>query len=152
MTATVTLATTTLSKPCNPRETIIYVASSSGILPGLDLFIGRELMRVRSIDPSTGGIKVMRGVDSTAAVDHSSSEVVTIGRPDQFYQSDPVGRPSETTQVAPWINAKNGKVWYAQGDAQPTGVTFRWWQDVTTTYSIGALGIRTTDAAPTSST
>ena len=151
MAATVTLATTTLTTGLNPSETVICVADLAGIRPGLYLFAGRELMVVRSTGPSLC-VKVGRGVAGTAATDHSSSEVVTIGTPDQFYQSDPVGRPSEATQVAPWINAKNGKVWYAQGDAQPTGLTFRWWQDVTTSYSIGALGIRATDAAPTSST
>ena len=151
MPATVTLATTTLTTRLNSSETVICVASLAGILPGLYLFAGRELMVVRSTGPSLC-VTVGRGVGGTAAMDHSSSEVVTIGTPAQFYQSDPVGSPPDATQVAPWINAKNGKVWYAQGDSQPTGLTFRWWQDMTTTYSFGALGIRASDATPTSST
>ena len=151
MAATVTLSTTTLTNGIDPRARDLKLDSTSGVLPGLFLFLGRELMKVESVLPS-GLVRVFRGQNGTAALQHSSSEVVTIGSGHQFYTQDPIGSPAEATQVAPWINTSNGKIWYAQGDSQPTGLTFRWWQDVSTTYSIGALGIRTTEAAPTSST
>ena len=151
MTATVTLSTTTLTNGIGPRDRDVKLASNSGVRAGLFLFMGRELMKVEEV-LSTGLVRVTRGVGGTAALQHSSSEVVTIGSGTQFYTQDPVGAPPEATEVAPWINVSNGKVWYAQGDAQPTGLTFRWWQDATTTYSTGPLGVRVSASAPTSST
>ena len=97
-------------------------------------------------------VRVGRGVDGTAAAPHSSSAQVTIGKADQFYAVDPVGAPGEVVLISPWINVINGKVWYAQGDALPSGLTNRWWQEVTTTYGFGGLGIRSSESAPTSST
>lgn len=151
MAATVTLSTTTLTNGIGPRDRDILLASTSGVLTGLFLFADRELMKVESV-LGNGLVRVTRGVGGTAAQKHSSSAVVTIGSGTQFYTQDPVGSPAEATEVAPWINVRNGKVWYAQGDALPTGLTFRWWQDATTTYSTGALGVRAFSSTPTSST
>ena len=152
MPATVTLSTTTLTNGIDSRDQEFRLDSYSGIVPGYRLFVDRELCTVVLVRSDGNGVRVIRGVDGTAASSHSSSAVVTIGKADQFYQSDPVGAPAEATEVAPYINARNGKIYYAQGDSQPTGVTYRWWQDVTQTYGLGALGIRTQTAAPTSST
>lgn len=152
MPATVTLSTTALTNGINPRDQEFRLNSYSGILPGYRLFVDRELMTVVSVRSDSNGVDVTRGVDGTAATDHSSSAVVTIGKADQFYQSDPQGAPAGAIEVSPYINTRNGKVFYAQGDSQPTGVTYRWWQDVTQTYGFGPLGIRTQTAAPTSST
>ena len=151
MSATVTLSTTTLTNGIGPLDRDILLGSTSGVRTGLFLFADRELMKVESV-LDNGLTRVSRGQNGTAASKHSSSAVVTIGSGTQFYTQDPVGSPAEATEVAPWINTRNGKVWYAQGDAQPTGLTFRWWQDATTTYSIGALGIRASESSPTSST
>ena len=151
MPATVTLSTTTLTNGIGPQDRDVKLASNTGVRTGLFLFAGRELMRVDEV-LGNGLVRVSRGQSGTASQKHSSSAVVTIGSGTQFYTQDPVGSPAEATEVAPWINTRNGKVWYAQGDAQPTGLTFRWWQDATTTYSFGPLGIRTTESSPTSST
>jgi len=151
MTATVTLSTTTLTNGIGPRDRDILLDSNSGVRTGLFLFLDRELMKVERI-LDNGLVRVSRGQGGTASTQHSSSAVVTIGSGTQFYTQDPVGSPLEATEVAPWINVKNGKVWHAQGDAQPEGLTFRWWQEATTTYSAGALGIRASSSSPTSST
>lgn len=151
MSATVTLSTTTLTNGIGPQEREVKLASNSGVLAGLFLFVDRELMKVeRLLD--NGLVRVVRGQGGTSGQKHSSSAVVTIGSGTQFYSQDPVGSPAEATEVAPWINVQNGKVWYAQGDAQPTGLTFRWWQEVTTSYSAGPLGIRVSESSPSSST
>lgn len=97
-------------------------------------------------------VNVQRGVDGTSASDHDSSAVIYVGRADQFYSADPVGSPSESIPVSPYINAMNGSIWYAQGDSLPAGRVYRWWQKVSTTYGQGALGVRTSTADPSSST
>lgn len=152
MPATVTLSTTTLTYGIDPGAGEIQLDSVSGILPGYRLWIDRELMSVLRLIPGSERLQVQRGVDGTAAAEHSSSATVTIGTPDQFYSRDPVGAPSSAIPVSPWINVLNGKVWYAQGDSVPDGQTYRWWQEVSQTYGIGALGVRTQTSAPTSST
>jgi hypothetical protein len=152
MPATVTLSTTTLTNGIGPSDQEFRLDSYTGIVPGYRLYIDRELCTVNSIRSDGNGVDVSRGVDGTCACPHASSSVVTIGRADQFYQSDPQGAPAEAIEVSPYINTRNGKIYYAQGDPEPTGFTYRWWQDVTNTYGIGALGIRTREANPTSST
>ncbi len=152
MPATVTLSTTTLAIGIDSGAGEITLASVSGISPDLCLWIDRELMSVNSLVPGTNRVKVRRGIGGTAASAHSSSALVTIGRGDQFYSSDPVGAPSSEILVSPYINTTNGSIWYAQGDATPSGRTYRWWENVTTTYGYGSLGIRTQESAPTSST
>lgn len=88
----------------------------------------------------------------TAPSEHSSTALVTIGRPDQFYSVDPFGSPGSVIAVSPYINTLNGKVWYAQGDALPLNSTVRYWQEVTGTYGTASLGILTQTTSPTSST
>lgn len=148
MPATVTLATTTLTDAIGVLARQVRLSSTAGIIPDLRLWIDRELMRVVSlgIDP---WVHVIRGVDGTATAAHSSSSPVTIGRADQFYQQDPVGMPPAAIAVSPWINTQNGNVWFAQGDAQGSS---RWWQLQTTSYDVGAFGVRTAVLNPTSST
>lgn len=152
MPATVTLATATLTYGVGPDAGEVELSSVSGIDVGYRLWIDRELMKVKSIVTGTTRVKVIRGVDGTAATIHSSSSVVTIGRADQFYTSDPVGAPASVIAVSPYINALNGRIWYAQGDSLPDGLTYRWWQEVTQTYGIGPLGVRTQVASLSSST
>lgn len=151
MPATVTLSTTTLSAPVRMSDSSILVASTSGLTPGIRLWVDKELMSVVGLGINNQ-VSVQRGVDGSAGSDHASSSVITIGRADQFYSSDPVGRPPSVIPVSPYINVLNGSVWFAQGDSQPDMVTARWWQPVTTTYGAGALGIRTTAQDPSSST
>lgn len=153
MPATVTLSTTTLTKGLDARSGSVFVASTSGLFPGTRLYADGELMAVNRVVSSTEA-DVRRGVDGTSGMPHSSSAVVTIGSADQFYSSDPVGAPASAIPVSPYINAIGGKVFYAQGDVaqRPGQEVNRWWQDVTTAYGIGALGVRTVVSDPTSST
>ena len=154
MPATVTLSTTTLTFQVEPLDTEVTLASVSGVLPGMRLFVDKELMAVDALISGTSRVKVRRGVDGTPATRHYSSATVTLGNADQFYFQDPVGVPASAFPVSPYINAQNGKIFYAQGDvAQFHGQSVnRWWQEVTTTYGTGALGVRYTEANPTSST
>jgi hypothetical protein len=151
MPATVTLSTTTLAANVGASDNQIKLASTAGVTPGTRLWVDRELMAVVSlgVDP---WVNVSRGVDGTAGSPHNSAATVTIGQAYQFYSSDPVGRPNEAVPVSPYINVRNGTIWYAQGDAVPGDTATRWWQAVTTTYDTGPLGVRTTTMDPTSST
>jgi hypothetical protein len=152
MPATVTLATATLTYSVTPDAVEVQLSSVSGVDPGDRLWIDRELMKVNSVVTGTTRVKVNRGVDGTAATRHASSAVVTVGRADQFYTTDPVGSPAMVIPVSPYINAINGRVWMSQGDALPDGNAYRWWQEVTQTYGIGPLGVRTQVANLSSST
>lgn len=151
MPATVTLSTTTLSENVDAHAGRIKLDSTSGLVPGTRLFVEGELMSVISL-PGSNNVNVRRGQDGTAGAAHSSAATVYIGSADQFYFSDPKGRPSEAVPVSPHINAKNGTIWWAQGDVLPTGESYRWWQVETTTYGFGPLGVRTRTSDPTSST
>ncbi len=151
MAATVTLSTTTLLAGVGAADRSVKVASTSGLTPSVRLFVNGELMEVVSLGVSPW-VNVRRGVDGTAAAPHDSADTIYIGRADQFYVSDPVGAPPEAIPVSPYINAINGTVWFAQGDAEPSGRCQRWWQQQTTTYGVGALGVRTSTLNPSSST
>jgi len=150
MAATVTLSSTTLSAAVSSTDSQVKVASTSGLTPGIRLWVDQELMSVVSLGIAPA-VNVLRGVDGTVAAPHSSSATVTFGRADQFYQSDPVGRPPSVIPISPWINVLNGRVWYAQGDELPNGLTNRWWQLQSATYGTSALGVTTTTLSPTSS-
>ena len=150
MPALVTLSTTTITEGVSASDQRISVGSTSGLYTGTRLWIERELLTVVSLGVNTI-VNVIRGVDGTASAAHPSGSVVTIGRADQFYSTDPLGRPNDTILVSPWINIITGDTWYAQGDTLPNGAN-RWWQKMTTTYASSPLGIQTTTQDPTSST
>ncbi len=153
MPATVTLSATILVEEATSSGTEVRLADVSSVVPGLRLWIDRELMGVvRVLDLTAGRVQVLRGVDSTAAASHISSTPVVIGRPDQFYDHDPAGMPDRAIPVSPWINVTTGTVWYAQGDVIGAGNLNRWWQQQATTYDTGGLGIRTQTSTPSSST
>ena len=149
MPATVTLSTTTLQAGVGSGDRQVLVASTSGLTPGVRLFADSELMSVVSLGVSNW-VNVLRGVDGSAAQHHDSGATITIGRADQFHSTDPTGAPPEAIPVSPYINVINGAVWFAQGDANSAGK--RWWQKQTTTYGTGALGVRTSELSPESST
>jgi hypothetical protein len=151
MPATVTLSTTTLAAPTGPSDREVKVVSTSGITPGIHLYVEGELMFVVSLGVGTL-VDVLRGRDGTAGARHEGGSTVYIGRADQFYSQDPVGIPPAAVLVSPWINATNGTIWFAQGDALPSATSRRWWQKQTATFDIGPLGVRTTILSPTSST
>lgn len=149
MGATVSLSSTTLALDVGATTSPIKVASTSGMFPGLRLFIDGEVMTVVSlaVDP---WVNVRRGSDGTAALPHSALGTIYIARGDQLYAADPVGAPPIAIAVSPWINVTNGKVWFSQGDTQ--NLATRWWQVQTTTHDYGGLGVRTTTVDLTSST
>ena len=150
MAATVTLGTTVLAENVDAASTSIKVTSTSGLTPGLRLYLEGELMTVQRLNPN--GVTVLRGQDGSASNAHSSGATMYVGRADQFYFTDPKGRPNSATLVSPYINVKTGVLWHAQGDTLPESTAARWWQPVATTYGVGALGVRTTSEDPTSST
>lgn len=150
MAATVTLGTTQLAENVDASSTSIKVTSTAGLVPGLRLYLEGELMTVQRLNPN--GVSVLRGQDGTPSVPHSSATTMYVGRADQFYFSDPKGRPNSATLVSPYINVKTGVLWHAQGDTLPESTSARWWQPVVTTYGVGFLGVRTREEDPTSST
>ena len=152
---TVTLSTTTLDAPVGASDTRIKVGSTSGLTQGTRLFIpgpDRELMTVVGLDVSPW-VLVIRGVDGTFGQQHASGLTMYIGRADQFYHLDPVGRPADDILVSPHCNVLTGDVWFSQGDGVPGGgFANRWWQKQTTVYDVGPLGVRSVTQSPTSST
>lgn len=148
MAATVTLSTTTLARGCGVTDTRVQVASTSGLLPGMFLFLDRELMEYLRDGVSNGigtWIDVRRGSGGTAATEHSAGSVMTFGRGDQFYSTDPVGAPPAVVPVSPYINVVTGDVWLMQGDESIGGE--RWWTKRVNTRGIGPLGVRTESVA-----
>lgn len=151
MPATVTLPTTTLAATVGASDVLVKLASTSGVYPGLCLFVDGELMLVQGLDVDPW-VRVKRGVGAGQANGHVSLLTVYIGRPDQFYLIDPVGRPPAVIPVSPYINTRNGTVWFAQGDAFPPNIANRWWQKQTTTYGQTDFGVRTVTTDVSSST
>lgn len=149
MPATVTLSSTTLADGINDSATRISVASTSGLIPGLRLYIEGELLTVLRLDVDPW-VFVTRGVDGTSSSAHSAGALAYIGRADQFYSGPPVGRPQNAIPVSPYIDVINGKVYFAQGDASAT--QSRWWQLQTSIPGTTSLGVRTTTLDPTVST
>lgn len=147
MPATVTLSSTTLKTAAGASDKQIQVSSTSGLIPGIHLFADGELMSVVSLGIGTW-VNVLRGVGGSAATAHPAMATVYVGRADQFYSTDPVGKPAASVLVSPWINVRNGAVWFAQGD--PDGV--RWWQKQEAAHSAGPLGIQAVALDPSAST
>lgn len=151
MPARVTLATTTLDGPIDDHTSLIKLASTSGVRPGLCLYFDGELTKVVSLEVAPW-VRVLRGQEGSRAIPHASSVVVYIGDGSQFYQTNPYGRPPETFEVSPWINVHTGAIWFAQGDNDPVGLADRWWQQQGVIYDQGPLGIRVKTFTPTAST
>lgn len=150
MAATVTLSTTTLALPVTARDGRLKLASTSGVVPGVFLWLDGELTRVLVVD-AQNWVTVQRGQGGSQSLPHVSSVTVYIGNGDQFYSTDPAGRPPDQIPVSPYINTVNGSVWFAQGDNFPGGQADRWYQKQETTYGVGSLGVRTKTPDPTSS-
>lgn len=149
MAATATLATTTLLANIGAGDSLILLGSTSGVMPGVFLFIDGELTQVLGLGPSAGWVSVKRGQDGTSTTPHGSNNTVYIGRGDQFYSTDPIGPAPGAEPVSPYINLRNGSIWYASGDETGPSAAARVWRRVTTTPDIGALGVRTSAVVPT---
>ena len=164
MSATTILSVTSLIYPVSVSDSFVVLSSSATSTNGVGtvtsqttldqirigdgLWVDQELMRVMESFSDPAGVKyrVLRGLGGSAAQAHSSSVQVTFGRMSDFYSGDPKGRPDTVVLVSPWINTANGSVWMPQGDSSANSV--RWWQNVSNTYGIGPLGIRTLVSSP----
>lgn len=165
MSATTVLAVSSLLYPVDVFDSFVVLSTSASttndvgavtslttanyVVKGLGLWMDQELMQVLESlsDPVGVRFRVKRGVGGSQAQRHASTATVTIGNMNQFYSHDPKGRPRDVVLVSPWINSSNGKVFLPQGDGSPD-IAIRWWQDVTNTYGIGPLGVRTTVSSP----
>lgn len=147
----VTLATTTLAAPMGPGDSSALLTSLTGVIPGMRLYIDRELMAVDRYGVGNT-VVVRRGISGTASTAHSSSATVTMGTADQFYEQNPQGPPPPQVLVTPWINVVNGTAWTPQGDEDGANLQARWWAQTTITHDTGALGVRTATAAPSTTT
>lgn len=141
-TATTTLATTTLLATVERGDTQVLLASLTGIVKGACLWVDRELMCVEYATGINTYVVVRRGIEGTGTRRHGSNSTVYIGRGDQFYVMDPLGLPADAPVVTPYINLVTGVAWAVQGDDTGPGADGRSWQPITTSQSIGALGVR----------
>ncbi len=127
--ATTTLSQTTITAAINATQTIIPVASATGIVaegssevPGSLLYVvdpGQkrgEAMIATSISGLSIGV---RRVDF--GVPHVSGATIYHGRPDKFYDYNPAGSVvAANAAVTPWINVETGEIWI------PSPVTLSW--------------------------
>ncbi len=142
MQATFTLATTGFSLPVKTIDTRLILTSTSGVVPGVFLFANRELMRVQYLTGVGNEVVVLRGRDGTETRAHGTGETIYIAQGYQLYEQDPQGLAPLNAFVNPHINVRNGTVWVIQGDDEGGGTQARSWQQVTTTQTIGPLGVR----------
>jgi hypothetical protein len=140
MSALATLTTTTLAAAVSSSDSRVQLTSIAGVVPGIFLYCEQELMLVEGMSIGTE-VLVQRGVEGTSGQAHSSLDPVTIGRGDQFYQTNPFGGAPAVQLVSPWINVLTGEQWTAQGDE--TGLTPNlYWARTQYARSIGAFGVR----------
>lgn len=138
--STYTLTTTTFAAPVSGSDSLVLLTSTSGIFPGVALYVGREQLIVDRLTGISTQAVVRRGQNGTASRAHATADTVWIGSPDLFFQSDPEGQVPNPPRVSPHINVLTGDVWYVQGDEVDNAQ--RTWQKQTTTQTIGSLGVR----------
>lgn len=111
----------------------------------------KEAMFVKAT-PITGTdfVRVTRGVAGTAATSHQIGLTVYTGSSAVFESKDPHGIPLAPPRMNPWINLKNGNVWFAEGESVGPDTGARYWQLLTPTYATGTFGIPSITLAPTS--
>lgn len=148
MAATFSLTGLRLTRGVDEREPVVSVTSTSGLAPGIRLFVDKEMLSVVSLGPD--GVRCLRGVDGTRATHHDSGAIGVFGAADLFFTYDPQGAPGEVVLVYPHINIRTGDAWFPQGDEAPAGKAYRWWQKAEITYSQGALGILRVTFTPAS--
>lgn len=150
MQATFTLATTGFAASVARTDTLVNLASTSGIAPGVFLFANREVLMVVGLTGIGNYAAVLRGREGTETRPHGTGETIYVAQGYQLFQSDPQGLPPLAPLVNPHINVANGIVWVVQGDDVGPGTDARSWQPVTTTQAPGALGMRVaTTTTPT---
>lgn len=138
------LTQTTLAAPIGAADVNIPLTSLTGVDLRDCLAIDGELMHVRAF-LGTNAV-VTRGA-STPCVAHLRGARVYVGTPGQFHSTDPVGVPRPFADT-PWINVRDRRIWHAMGDEVGANVGARFWQLETTTFAVGALGVRTVTTTP----
>lgn len=142
---------TTLTRAVQASDRYVYLADVGDAQRGDLLYVNGETLRVTGSPLVNNAVPVMRGYAGSPAVAHLNGLSVFSGRPHRFHTTDPHGNAPAAPDDNPWINITDGRVWRAQGDQEGPGSSARVWELVTTTYPIGALGIRTAPTATPSS-
>jgi len=111
------LTSTTLSFACSSADTLLTLASVSGVVPGVLLSIDSEILQVATLTGVSTQVRVRRGVNGTASTAHAAAATVYVGVPADF------AIPAQDIVVAP-----SGSVLTGQGPGAPpsyatTGVT-----------------------------
>lgn len=146
------LASTTLAVSIrDAKAQQVALASSAAVTRGQVIWFDGEACQVTQV-LSGGVVKVIRGWGGTSAKPHGSGCTVYIGDGAQFRSGPPSGTPEPFPPVNPWIDLRAGVAYLAQGDQVGGNVDGRWWQPITVTRGIGALGGRVSSVSPTSST
>lgn len=145
MAALATLPNTTFAQDVGVNDSTVALTSVADVTVGLFLVSGAESMKVIGFGPLSGMVTVLRGRSGTASRPHASTDVVWIGRGDQFYEQDPTGAPQSGPAVAPWINTLNGNVWWPLNNTTDTSGR---WQITTVSYTTGPLGVATVTFNP----
>lgn len=125
------LTQTTLAAAVDAISNTIRVASCTNIpnpSGGGDnqtiLMVNNEAMTVTAVSPDVpatpsgaGQVSVMRGTNGTRSAAHVSGVTVMLGRPNQFFVTDPSGAVTSTdVPVIPRINVPTGNQWLAPVD------------------------------------
>lgn len=143
MQATFTLSTTAFASKVSATDSQVNLASTSGIVPGVQLFANRELMQVIGLTGVGNMVTVLRGRDGTETRTHGTGETIYIAQGYQLFLQDPTGLPSKgNVLVNPHINVANGIVWVIQGDDEGPMADARQWVPVTSPQAAGSLGVR----------
>lgn len=142
MQATVSLSTTGLAADVSASDTLWTLTSTSGVAPGVLLYASRELVAVDRLTGIGNQVIVRRGVEGTVSSPHTTADTFYIGTGVQFFSQDPAGLPPNPIPVFPYINVLNGVLWTSQGDDTGPNQQGRTWQPITTSQSIGPLGVR----------
>lgn len=93
--------TTTLSGAIGTSDSILNTAANASILPGYNLAVGNESMRVLISDPAIG-LVVYRGNRGTAALTASAGATVTYGAPPSWAASVGPGGPGVQSAPGPF--------------------------------------------------
>ena len=128
---TVTLTQTTLAAAVDAVSTTVRVASCTNIpnpSGGGDnqtiLMVNNEAMTVTAVSPDipatpsgAGQVSVVRGTNGTRAKAHVSGSTVLLGRPNQFFTTDPSGAVTAAdVDVTPRVNVPTSNQWLAPVD------------------------------------
>jgi hypothetical protein len=128
---TITLTQTTLAAAVDSVSNTIRLASCTNVPnPGgggdnqTILMVNNEAMTVTAVSPDVpatpsgaGQVSVVRGTNGTRAKAHVSGSEVLLGRPNQFYTTDPSGAVASTdVDVTPRINVPTSNQWVAPVD------------------------------------